>query len=317
MAKPHSIKGLPKAIAIIGPTAVGKTELSLRIAERFSGEIISVDSMQVYRFMDIGTAKASLEERQRVPHHLIDIINPDEEYNVSRFIDDALRAGEIIRNNRNFSFLVGGTGLYLKGLTDGVFEMEPIDPAIRRKIHKRLKEEGQEVLYKELTEHDPASADKIHPNDTHRTLRALEVYESSGLSWSEHLTRYEKKPSMHVLLKIGLMCDRDLLYQRINARTEEMLQCGLLDEVKNLLDMGYDCTLNSMQSIGYRHMCNYIEGKWSLDKTKELLARDTRHYAKRQLTWFKKDQEIQWSSPDNESKIMALISKALNQMQKM
>lgn len=304
-------KNFSPAVAIIGPTAVGKTELSLRIAERFSGEIINVDSMQVYKYMDIGTAKASLTERQRITHHLIDIITPDEEYNVTRFIEDALDAAKRIKECGHTVFLVGGTGLYLKGLTEGVFDMDSMDSEIRESLKGKLKKYGREAVYKELLMCDPKSAKRIHPNDTQRLLRALEVFKMTGMPWSEHVTQPQKKTPMPAVLKIGLTVERNVLYERINQRTEIMINTGMLNEVQNLIDMGYDCNLKSMQSIGYRHMCNFINSKWTLDKTIELLARDTRHYAKRQLTWFKRDPSIQWFSPENNGEIFSAIEKAL------
>ena len=311
MVNVNSNESLPYSIAIIGPTAVGKTELSLRIAEHFSGEIISVDSMQVYKYMDIGTAKASPEELQRVPHHLIDIVTPDEDYNVTRFVDDALAAAKSIKERGHIAFLVGGTGLYLKGLTDGIFDMESVNSDTRNAFKEKLKKNGKEALYEELLRYDPKSAERIHPNDTQRLLRALEVFKTTGTPWSEHITQQAHAPTLPVCLKIGLMVDRKELYERINQRTQAMIDSGLITEVQNLIDMGYDCQLNPMQSIGYRHVCNYIQGKWSLEQSIELLARDTRRYAKRQLTWFNNDPGVQWFSPEHHDAIFTAIDNGL------
>jgi len=302
---------LPPSIALVGPTGVGKTELSLHIARHFSCEIISVDSMQVYRHMDIGTAKATPEERQAFPHHVIDIADPDEVYNVARFVDDAVNAAYIIRQHNKIPLLAGGTGLYLKGLTEGIFEMDRIDPDLRRSLKKRLQEEGREVLHAELRRHDPASAERLHPNDTQRVLRALEIVLATGKTWVEHLAGHNKQNLLPVMIKIGLMCEREELYRKINTRTGKMMAAGFLNEVQSLLDMGYDSSLNSMQAIGYRHLANYLEGRWSLDMALELLARDTRRYAKRQLTWFQRDKTIRWFAPSNTDEIIAAIESSM------
>ena len=189
--------------------------------------------------------------------------------------------------------------------------MESMDSKTRTSLEIKLKKDGRETLYNELLMCDMKSAKRIHPNDTQRLLRALEVFKMTGIPWSEHVAQAQKKPPMPAALKIGLTVDRNVLYERINERSEVMMNSGLLNEVQNLIDMGYDCKLNSMQSIGYRHICNYINGKWTQDKTTELLARDTRHYAKRQLTWFKRDPAIQWFSPENDTEIFSLIERAL------
>ena len=289
-----------------GPTAVGKTELSLQIAELFSCEIIGVDSMQVYRYMDIGTAKPTIAERSRIPHHLIDIVDPDENYTLGTFVRDAEKAIQNIYTNKNTPLLAGGTGLYFKGLLNGVFDefvdnhdgKSFTDPEkreiIRQNLQKRLKEEGGIRLHSELKELDFETAQRVHPNDIQRVLRGLEIYYSTGIPWSRHLANQSENKTCYKVLKIGLTRPRKELYSRINKRVQQMAEQGLLTEVENLLAMGFDNTLKSMQSIGYRHMMNFIEGKWSWEQSLELLARDTRHYAKRQYTWFKNDPEIIW-----------------------
>lgn len=302
----------PKAIVLVGPTAVGKTDLSLEIAEKFSCEIISVDSMQVYRYMDVGTAKPSRLERKRIPHHLIDIVDPDEDFTVADFIKDAAQAIAQISGRGYLPLLVGGTGLYLKGLQEGLFEIAPIDLRFRKDLRKRLQEEGRQRLYAELRSHDPLAAKKIHPNDTQRLLRALEIFYSTGTPWSEHTANQKVGGPLRNALKLGLTCDRKLLYEKINLRVESMVRQGLRDEVQTLLDKGYGSNLKSMQSIGYRHMINYLAGKWSWERTIELLARDTRHYAKRQYTWFRRDPEINWFHPTQQKEeIFQFIHQAL------
>lgn len=299
------------AIAIIGPTGVGKTALSLAVAQRFGCEIVSVDSMQVYRSMDVGTAKASPAERALVPHHLLDVADPDEEYSVARFIDDASVAIEGIRQRGRVPLLVGGTGLYLRGLSEGLFEMAPCPESIRWQLRKRLEEEGAEALYAELARLDPQTAARIHCNDTYRLLRGLEIFQATGVIWSEHLSRGRQKALLPDILKIGLTWERETLYQRINSRVGQMVDEGLLAEVQSLLERGYGPELKSMQAIGYRHMVEYLHGDHDWPETLELLARDTRRYAKRQYTWFRRDAEIHWFEPVQEEEIMHLISNAL------
>ncbi|OGQ99494.1 MAG: tRNA (adenosine(37)-N6)-dimethylallyltransferase MiaA [Deltaproteobacteria bacterium RIFOXYD12_FULL_55_16] len=294
-------------LVLLGPTAVGKTALSLALAERFSCEIVGLDSMQIYRHMDIGTAKATAEERARVPHHLLDVVAPDEEYHVARYVADATRACReiIVRGNR--PLLVGGTGLYLKGLLEGLFELPAVPEAVRGSLRKRLAEEGRAALFAELSQCDPESARRIHPNDTHRLLRALEIFQATGRPWSEHLREQQVRPFLSKVLQLGLISERDALYERINLRVDQMLGFGLLAEVEKLLALGYDPSLKAMQSIGYRHMLQFLQGQWDWDETRFLLARDTRRYAKRQMTWFGNDSNIRWFAPSDTAAIFACV----------
>lgn len=288
---------LPQVLVLIGPTAIGKTALSIKLAQRFHCEIISVDSMQVYRHMDIGTAKASAAERQLVPHHLIDIVDPDEDYDAARFTKDAARLIQEITARGKLPLLTGGTGLYLKALFDGIFPEAPSDKEVRNTLKERLDKEGAQVLHEELALCDRISADKIHPNDTQRLLRALEVYHTTGVAWSTHLAKQNstRKTKLPVdALQIGLTCDRKKLYQRINMRCEMMLDEGLEAEVTGLIKKGFSPELKSMCSIGYRHMVGYINNEYSRDEMLRLLSRDTRRYAKRQYTWFNKNQDVNW-----------------------
>ncbi len=290
-------------IILIGPTAVGKTALSLALAERFSCEIVGLDSMQIYRHMDIGTAKATAAERARAPHHLFDMVEPDEEYHVARYVADAARACKEIIARGKHPLLVGGTGLYLKGLLEGLFEIPAVPETVRASLGQRLVEEGRAALFAELGQCDPGSASRIHPNDTHRLLRALEIFQATGRTWSEHLRRQEVQPALTRVLQIGLLRERGALYERINLRVEKMVAEGLLAEVEKLLGMGYDPGLKAMQSIGYRHMLQYLQGNWDWDETLSLLARDTRRYAKRQMTWFGNDPRIRWFAPSEAAAI--------------
>jgi tRNA dimethylallyltransferase len=312
-----------KILVLCGPTAVGKTELSLQIAEMFSCEIVGVDSMQVYRHMDIGTAKPTLAERARINHYLIDIAEPDENYSLGRFVKDANEAIRTISTHENIPLLAGGTGLYFRGLFEGLFDENSIavgnDSEDQREkvespkeaLRKRLHAEGNEVLYRELCEVDPGSAERIHPNDIQRLLRALEIFYSTGIPWSQHLKNQRKKTSQYSALKIGLTRPRKNLYTRIERRVRLMAEQGLLAEVENLLAMGYDKELKAMQSIGYRHMLNFLSGSWTWDQTLEKLARDTRHYAKRQYTWFNNDPEILWHDVHEEDAILKDIENFL------
>ncbi|MBW2506585.1 MAG: tRNA (adenosine(37)-N6)-dimethylallyltransferase MiaA [Deltaproteobacteria bacterium] len=312
-----------KIIVLCGPTAVGKTDLSLLIAETFSCEIVGVDSMQVYRHMDIGTAKPTQAERARINHYLIDIVDPDDNYTLGRFVKDAQEAIRKINSHNNIPLLVGGTGLYLKGLLQGLFAedylaAEAVDnegksctESVRDDLRKRLLETGNETLYRELAEVDPDSAERIHPNDTQRLLRGLEIFYTTGKPWSRHLTDQKKNTTQYQTLKIGLTRPRQELYERIDKRVCLMAEQGLLDEVKMLLDMGYAKELKAMQSIGYRHMINFLDNKWTWEQTLEMLARDTRHYAKRQFTWFNNDKEISWYDVRQQDTILKEIKRFL------
>ena len=300
-------------IVVVGPTAIGKTNLSLGIAEKFDCEIISLDSMQIYRYMDIGTAKVSIEEQQRVPHHLIDIVNPDEHYDANCFVNDTFEILRGIYSRDRIPLLTGGTGLYLKALLEGLFDGEANDKELRQKLHQRLEQEGSSNLHEELRKFDPGSADKIHANDTHRLIRALEIYYSTGKTWTEHLEKQaktKKKNQFKNILKIGLTCDRDLLYNRINRRTTIMLQNGLREEVQRLLSHGYGRELKSMQAIGYRHMVEHLVDKRPIEETESLLARDTRRYAKRQYTWFNK-MNVDWIDVSEKKQIYQKIASFL------
>lgn len=296
-------------LVLVGPTAIGKTALSVQLARRYRCEIISVDSMQVYRHMDIGTAKITPAEMAGVPHHLIDIANPDEEYDAARFVSDAREAIAAIRHRQRIPLLVGGTGLYLKALMTGLFDGVPEDPQIRAELQLRLLTEGNQKLHEELTACDYLSAKRIHANDSARLVRALEIFQASGIPWSVHLQRQADSPaaaSSDSFLLLGLTIDRQALYAKINARTEVMLASGLAEEVRGLLAMGYG-PCSAMGSIGYRHMVKYLKGEWTLTEMTGLLARDTRRYAKRQYTWFNNMPEIEWFSPNDWPGIVARI----------
>lgn len=301
-------------LVLIGPTAIGKTALSLELADRFSCEIVSVDSMQVYRHMDIGTAKPSAQEQSRVTHHLIDIVNPDEQFDTAQFVQHALSAIDLIINKNKIPLLTGGTGMYLKALLQGLFDHDTVaDKTVRDNLASRLEREGNVKLHSQLQDVDPDTAARIHPNDTHRLLRALEIFLVSGKPWSQHLQEQPSPPvQFKKILQIGLNCDRQLLYERIDKRSGLMMQGGLIHEVEGLRKMGYTSSLPSMQSIGYRHANNYIDGVWDMDETMRLLMRDTRRYAKRQMTWFGSNQAIQWFDRNATEDVVKITGKWLN-----
>ena len=298
-------------LVLVGPTAIGKTALSLELALSYDCEIVSMDSMQVYRFMDIGTAKATADDRSLVPHHLIDIVDPDEEYDAERFVTDSCAAIQDIHARNKIPLLTGGTGLYLRALNEGLFAGGQQYPEIRAHLKARLAQEGNLILHKELTLYDCISANKIHVNDTHRLIRALEIYYGSGRPWSQHLllqAKEKRAPRFTRLLQIGLTCDRKLLYERIDKRSYSMIHAGFEHEVRGLLEAGFKAELSSMMSIGYRHMVNFIKGIWDMREVERILARDTRRYAKRQLTWFYNTDNIVWFEVAEPVKIMKYVA---------
>ena len=290
----------PKIVVICGPTGVGKTTLAINIAGRFTGEIIGADSMQIYRYMDIGTAKPTVEERSRIPHHMIDVVDPDESFDAVKYAKTASDIIEKKHVNGIVSFVVGGTGLYIKALIHGLFEEKTSDPIIREEYNAIAAEQGTDILYDELKRIDPLSAEKLHPNDTYRIIRALEVYRTTGKSISEFHSRHGFSSEHFDVLKIGLNMERDLLYKRIEQRVEEMMASGFIEEVNQLLRMGYSEDLKSMQSIGYKQIVALIRNRISLEEAVRIIKRDTRRYAKRQFTWFRGDPDMRWFNPGEE-----------------
>jgi len=304
-------------VFLAGPTAIGKTELALGLAERYNGEIIGVDSMQIYKYMDIGTAKPTIAERARVAHHLVDYVRPDAPYSAATFVADCRAAICDIRQRGRVPFLVGGTGLYFSALQEGIFSMPEVGQRVKDSLKQELAAEGgRQRLYQELKACDPVSAARIHVNDSYRILRALEIYRTTGQTWSDFIAghaeaRRQAGKDGGKILKIGLTRNREELYRRINKRVEIMIEQGLLAEVQNLLSMGFGPELKPMQSLGYRHMLHYLNQSWSWSKALDLLARDTRRYAKRQFTWFKADKEIHWLHPGGWDEIMFKVGEFL------
>ncbi|SFJ50450.1 tRNA dimethylallyltransferase [Thermoflavimicrobium dichotomicum] len=279
-------------LVIVGPTAVGKTALSLKLAKEFSGEIISGDSMQVYRQMDIGTAKATVEERKEVPHHMIDLIDPDTSFSVQEFQQLAQKSILEVYLRGHLPMLVGGTGLYVESITHGYhMPRVPENREYRAKLAALAEKEGNEALHRRLQEVDPETASRLHPNDRRRIIRALEVYNETGKRFSE---LKKKEPSPYRLLWIGLTMPRPLLYQRINERVDQMMAKGLVDEVRKLKEKGYHRGLTSMQAIGYKEIISYLDGEMTLEEAVDLIKKGTRKFAKRQLSWFRRIPEIHW-----------------------
>lgn len=301
----------PKVIVICGPTALGKTSTAIYLAKYFDGEIIGADSMQIYRYMDIGTAKPTLDEQARVKHHMIDFIDPDEHFDAKKYAILSREKVIALHGQKTIPFVVGGTGLYIKALFHGLFNTEVSDSHIRGRLKAEVEALGSVHLYKRLCRQDPDTAKKIHPNDTYRILRALEVYALTGKTLTELHQAHGFKDTPFVVLKIGLHIPREILYDRINKRVETMIDSGFVNEVKRLLAMGYSPALKSMQSIGYRHIVNFLEGHCTWEETVRTLKRDTRRYAKRQMTWFKADPEVIWKAPEDLENIKGLIKNFL------
>jgi tRNA dimethylallyltransferase len=287
----------PRLICIVGPTGVGKTGMALELAGRWGGEIVSADSMQVYRHMDIGTAKPTPKERGRIPHHLLDVVDPDEPFDASRYIELASGVIAHLQREKKPIFVVGGTGLYIRALLGGLIDGPGADEVLRRELKKEMKNFGKEHLYEILRARDGRAAAQIHPNDGVRIIRALEVLELTGRSIVEHQEEHCFREAPYAALRIGLGLDRERLNDRIDRRTDRMIAEGFVEEVRRLLDMGWGESLKSMQSLGYRHMIDCLAGRQSLEQAVGLIKRDTRRYAKRQMTWFAADREVGWIDP--------------------
>jgi tRNA dimethylallyltransferase len=282
-------------VIIQGPTASGKSELAVRLAESFSGEIVNADSMQIYRGMDIGTAKPCQDLWDRVPHHLLGIVDPDRPFSAADFRREAERAIRDIHERGKNVFIAGGTGLYIKALTGGLVDSPGGNEELRDELKRVAKSFGNMVLYDRLVRVDPVTAEKLHPNDLLRIIRALEVYEMTGRPVSELRSRHcFSDAGAYCYLKLGIKVDRTELYRRIDSRVDWMFEHGLVEEVRGLLAKGYLPRLKAMQSLGYRQVCAYLSGEYSFEEAVRLIKRDTRRYAKRQMTWFRRDDEIKW-----------------------
>ena len=303
----------PKIIIICGPTGIGKTAAAIDVAQHFNGQIVGADSRQIYKYMNIGTAKPTAEEQARVVHHMVDIVEPEEGFDAAQYAEQARAKIIELAEKQIRPFVVGGTGLYIKALLYGLFDAQVSDPEVRQRLKKEADAHGIEFLYERLSRLDPETAKRLHPNDTYRILRALEVADSTGQAISTHHQKHGFLEQPFQSLRIGLCMDRAVLYDRINQRVDAMMSAGFLDEVKGLLAKGYAADLRSMQSIGYRHMVDYIEDRLSWEECVRTIKRDHRRYAKRQLTWFGADSEIIWKTPGQVEEIKLLVEKFINE----
>ena len=300
----------PKLVVILGPTATGKSALALELAAEFGGEIISADSVQVYRGLDIGSAKPTHEQRRQVPHHLIDILDPDQDYSASAFRGHADEIIQRLHRKSTPIFVVGGTGLYLKVLSKGIFRGPGGDPHFRSVLRQKEATEGEGTLHRELLQRDAEAASRIHPRDTFRLIRALEVYHFSRRPISQFQREHGFRESSYQVLKIGLSLDREELYRRVESRVEEMMKGGWREEVHALLERGYSPGLKSMQSLGYKRLTANLAGEMDLPHAVHLIKQDTRRFAKRQVTWFKSDPDICWfpAFPEGRGSIQTMVS---------
>jgi tRNA dimethylallyltransferase len=299
----------PRLVVILGPTAAGKSETAIELAGDIGAEIINADSQQVYRYMDIGTGKPPMAVRARIPHHLIDVVEPDQEFNVAMFRALAIRSAQDIWGRNKRVIVCGGTGLYIKALTRGLFTGPGQDAAIREALANEIDAAGLGVLYTRLEQIDPAAVSWIHPNDRQRIVRALEVYELTGKPISVWQKEHAFSESPFEVLQIGLARERAELYTLINQRCDQMIAAGLVEEVKGLVAKGYSLGLKPLQSVGYHQMGLFLNGDMSLDDAVTSMKRDTRRLAKRQLTWFRRGEKIVWLHPEREKEKIKRLGK--------
>ncbi|HHY65436.1 MAG TPA: tRNA (adenosine(37)-N6)-dimethylallyltransferase MiaA [Clostridiaceae bacterium] len=304
-----------KVIVIAGPTATGKTALAVELALQVGGEIVSADSMQIYRKMDIGTAKPTMEERQGIPHHMIDIVDPDEEYSVAQFKTDAEACIKDIIGRGKVPIVAGGTGLYINSLVYNInFSESTSDWDYRERLKNLAMEQGPETLHKMLEDIDPISARAIHPNNVKRVIRALEVYKTTGKPISSHKEVSREIPPPYDYKIFGLDLSRETLYSRIEKRVDKMMEMGLYEEVEGLLNEGYSPNLVSLQGIGYKEIISAIKGECSLKTAVDNIKKGTRHLAKRQITWFKKTEGLKWINAEKTDiwAMIKILTDALN-----
>ena len=299
-----------KVIVIAGPTCSGKTTLSLLLAEKINSEIISADSRQIYKYLNIGTAKPSKDQLTKTRHHFIDILYPDEDFNVSKYGNESLKIIRDLFSQNKVPVVVGGSGLYIKALVDGIFDTVGTDEDYRKGLLEMRKNFGNEFLFSELKKVDPNSAEKMLPQNWKRVIRALEVFHLTGKPIGVH--HYEHKRTTEITFcQYGLMWDRVLLYQNIEKRVDDMIEHGLIDEVKDILQMNYDEKLNSLNTVGYKEIISFIKGSIDLERAVELIKRNTRRYAKRQLTWFKSDDRITWFDVKDKNSLSSIADEII------
>ena len=286
---------MKKIICVAGPTGSGKTSFAVALAKEYNGEIISADSMQIYKDMNIGTAKPDIDEMEGIPHHIMSIISPFEEFSVKDFVDLAkIKIDEILSKGK-IPIVVGGTGLYINSLIDNVdFKESKGDEDLRKELLEISKEKGTEFLHNMLKEIDYDSYLRIHKNNVKRVIRAIEIYKTTGITMTEQIKMSKKIPSPYNTVYVGLNTDREIIYSRINKRVDNMIEKGLIEEVKKLYKSGLSLKYKSAQAIGYKEIIMYLEGNITKDEAIELIKKESRNYAKRQLTWFRKDERIKW-----------------------
>lgn len=300
-----------RVIVITGPTATGKTALGIELADRLDGEVVSADSMQVYKLMDIGTAKPTPEECRGIPHHMLSVVSPFESYSAARYVEEASQCVDNIISRGKTPIIVGGTGLYIDSLLSGRDFSDRADPLLRVELEREYDAIGGEQMLKKLSEADREAAQRLHPNDKKRIVRALEVYRSTGKTISEHNAETQKAPPKYEACKLALnFSDRQELYDRIDRRVDTMIEQGLLGEVRKLIQLGLDSGYTSMQAIGYKELALYIEGKVSLEVAVEKIKQESRRYAKRQLSWFRRDGQIKWIIWEKTPEIRAGLQKS-------
>ncbi len=296
-----------KLLCLLGPTAVGKTEIAIQLAQHLDAEIVSVDSRQIYRQMDVGTAKPTPQEQQAARHHLIDCVDISQPFSVADYQSLADAAITDIQNRGKQVLLVGGAGLYFRAVVDGLFEGPAANPSIRKRLEQEASQQGVDVLHNRLRTCDPESADRIHPNNLIRVIRALEVYELTGIPMSEHQQQWQSENQRYPFNAFGLTLPRELLYHRIEQRVDIMLANGLITEVESLLTAGYSRETYALQSFGYRELIEYLDGKCTYVEAIKQLKQNTRRFAKRQLTWFRKDTRIEWIDRDSTPDVVEYI----------
>jgi tRNA dimethylallyltransferase len=282
-----------KVILIVGPTSSGKTDLSLILASKLNTEIISADSRQVYKYLNIGTAKPSTEDRKKVKHHFIDSLEPDEDFNVSIFENESLKVIEKLLRKNKIPIVAGGSGLYIKALVDGIFNTVDTDYILREKLMKEREKYGNNYLYNQLKNVDPQCAEQMLPQNYKRVIRALEIYYLTGKTIKELQQEYKRETNLD-FHQFGLRWERKKLYENINNRVNKMVKEGIIDEAKFILAKGYDRNLNSLNTVGYKEIISYLNGEMDIKTAIELIKRNSRRFAKRQLTWFNSDKRIQW-----------------------
>jgi len=289
-----------KVIVIVGPTCSGKTKVGISLAEKLQTEIISADSRQIYKYLNVGTAKPHTDELKKVRHHLIDCFEPDAEYNVSKFESDTLEIINQIHSAGKIPIVVGGSGLYLRSLIDGLFNTVDVDVEYREELRILRETRGNDSLYDALKKVDPESASKMLPQNWKRVMRALEVFHLTGEPIWKFQGSYSRETDLN-FIQYGLNWERTILYKNIEKRVDDMVANGLVDEVKNILIMGYSKNRNALNTVGYKEIISYLENEITLERAIELIKRNTRHFAKRQMTWFRKDERINWLQITSES----------------